>query len=68
MAYDKEELIFVDKYVILNTSTGVLSVYPRAYCDVEEELDLRFGVAINNLDQECKQLQVSPTILVKLTL
>ena len=48
--------MFADRFVILNTETAVLSIYPQAYMEVAEEIDLRFSVLIDDLDQEKREI------------
>lgn len=52
MAYEaNEEPFFSDKYVRLNTATGILSFHESAYGEFISEIDLRLAVAITDLNQ-----------------
>ena len=56
LASNRREPVFADRFVILNTETAVLSIYPQAYMEVAEEIDLRFSVLIDDLDQEKREI------------
>ena len=59
MAYEaNEEPFFSEKYVQLNTATGILSFNESAYGEFISEIDLRLAVAITDLNQNQNQFSI----------
>ena len=53
-----EKEIMVDRFVELNTATGVMSIFMQAYYELEEEYELRSVVLIKDLAQDRKSVQL----------
>lgn len=68
LAMNKKEPVFVNRFMTLNIETGILSIYPQPYEEVEDELDLRFVVTMHDFNHKRRELKISPSNTVSLTL
>lgn len=51
-AVNKQDNMFLNYFVKLDTRTGMLRFYENPYSDVVDEYDLRFPVVIKDLEHE----------------
>ena len=56
MAYDESETFFSNRFVTLDTHTGIMCFHTSEFGECLEEVDLKMAVAICDLNQKMNQI------------